>query len=237
MEGTIDLLPDACQDVRRVSFRLRDHGLAAFRGPSALGYPSALARATVRRVTRTNPSLPALVVCGPPASGKSTLGRALAAALSAALLDQDVLTGPLTAVVARLVGSDDLDSPALAKATRAARYETLAAAAEDNLQIGRPVVLVAPYSTERRDTAAWKRVSERLSHAGGAPTLVWLHATGEELLKRMAARAAGRDSAKLADRAFHLARTDLSEPVVPHIAVDSTAGLDEQCGVVLASIS
>ncbi|MDT4976001.1 MAG: hypothetical protein QOG98_1759, partial [Pseudonocardiales bacterium] len=64
---------------------------------------------------------PALVVCGAPASGKSTLGRALATRLGAAILDQDVLTAPLVAVVSALLGSADLDSPELAGATRAAR--------------------------------------------------------------------------------------------------------------------
>ncbi|MDQ1718276.1 MAG: hypothetical protein QOE89_2229 [Pseudonocardiales bacterium] len=188
-------------------------------------------------MTRTNPPLPALVVCGPPASGKSTLARALASRLGAALFDQDVLTGPLTSVVAQLLGSDDLDSPALAHATRAARYETLAAGAEDNLQIGRAVVLVAPYSTERRDPVAWKRLAERLSDAGGLATLVWLRVTGEELLARMAERAADRDRDKLEDAGAYLARTDLSEPIVPHIAVDATARVDAQCASVLARIS
>jgi predicted kinase len=189
------------------------------------------------RVNRTNPSLPALVVCGPPASGKSTLARALASRLGAALLDQDVLTGPLTEVVARLVGTDDLDSPALASATRAARYETLAAGAADNLRISRAVVLVAPYSTERRDPVAWNLLAERLSSAGGTATLVWLRLSGDELLTRMSARAAGRDRVKLADRAAFLAHADLSEPIVPHIAVDATVDVEEQCGVVLAAIS
>jgi hypothetical protein len=90
-------------------------------------------------------------------------------------------------------------------------------------------VLVAPYSTERRDPVAWKRLAERLSGAGGLATLVWLRVTGEELLARMSERAADRDRDKLADRAAYAARTDLSEPIVPHIAVDATAGVEEQC--------
>jgi mannose-6-phosphate isomerase len=188
-------------------------------------------------VTGTNPRQPALVVCGPPASGKSTLGRALAARLGAALLDQDVLTSPLTAVVASLLGADDLDSPALAGATRAARYETLIAGAQDNLSIGRPVVLVAPFTSERQDPAAWEQLVQRLQRAGGNVTLIWLRVDGAPLTARMLARSADRDEAKLADGATFLERTHLGPPLVAHIAVDATAGVHEQCDRVLREIS
>lgn len=187
-------------------------------------------------VSRTVTSLPALVICGPPASGKSTLAREIASRLRAALLDQDVLTGPLTAVVAQLIGFEDLDVRDLATATRAARYETLAAGATDNLQAGSAVVLVAPYSIERRDVAAWNLLTGRLASAGGATAMVWLRVTGELVLARMATRAAGRDLAKLDDPATYLARADLGVPIVPHIAVDATASLEEQCRLVLANI-
>jgi predicted kinase len=141
--------------------------------------------------------LPVVVVCGPPATGKSTLGAALARALGAALLDQDVVTGPLTAAVARQLGTDDLDSPALGGATRTARYETLHAAAEDNLRVGHPVVLVAPYTTERRDPAAWQRPADQLRAAGGTPFMVWLHLAPAGLLVRLRERSAARDRGKL----------------------------------------
>jgi predicted kinase len=180
---------------------------------------------------------PALVVCGAPASGKSTLGRALAARLGAAILDQDVLTAPLVAVVSAHLGSADLDSPELAGATRAARYETLTAGAEDNLRTGRPVVLVAPFSAERRDPEAWARLASRLDRAGGAATLVWLRLTGEQLLTRMRDRGAERDQAKLVDGAAYLARIDLTAPAVPHVAVDASDGVDQQCARVLAELS
>jgi hypothetical protein len=127
--------------------------------------------------------VPAVLVSGPVASGKSTLGAALAVRLGAALLDQDVLTGPLTSVVGSLVGSDDLDDPALATPTRAARYESLLATAVDNLRVGRPVVAVAPFTAERADPEAWARVRDRLVAAGGSPLLVWLRIERDELLR------------------------------------------------------
>jgi hypothetical protein len=51
----------------------------------------------------------------------------------------------------------------------AAGKSTLAAA---NLRTGRPVVLVAPFSTERADPSAWATATRRLE---AEPTLVWLH--------------------------------------------------------------
>lgn len=86
----------------------------------------------------------AVLIGGPPATGKSTLAAALAPRLGAALLDLDVATGPLTRVVSDLIGVHDPDDPALARLTRAARYDTLLGLAEANLQAGLPWSLSRP---------------------------------------------------------------------------------------------
>lgn len=171
---------------------------------------------------------PALLISGPPASGKSTLAVAVAARLRAALLDQDVLTGALTAVVGDLVGTHDLDDPALAALTRDARYEAVLATAEHNLRAGTPVVLVAPFTAERADPAAWHAVRGRLREAGGRPTLVWLRLPADELVRRLQARGAARDLGKLADPAAFATAGLLGPPVVEHVAVDATAGTEQQ---------
>jgi predicted kinase len=165
------------------------------------------------------------------------LGRALAAGLGAALLDLDVATAPLTAVVADLVGRSDLDDAGLAGMTRAARYETLFALAEDNLRVGHPVVLVAPFTAERRGAEAWSRVVDRLSAAGGTPTLVWLRAGRDLLVERLRSRGAARDRGKLADPAAFLDRIPLGPPGVPHLAVDASAPTARQCAAVLAGLA
>ena len=120
---------------------------------------------------RETTALPAVLLTGWPAAGKSTVGRALARRLGAALVDQDTATAPLVAVVAGLVGTDDLDDQRLAGPTRTARYETVTALAEDNLRIGTPVVLVAPFTRERRDPGARAALNRRLRAAGGTPLL------------------------------------------------------------------
>ena len=170
-------------------------------------------------------ALPAVLLSGAPASGKSTLSHLLARELRAAVIGQDVATAPLVDVVQRLIGVDDLDDPRLAGLTRAARYRVVLDLAVDNLRAGTPVVLVAPFSAERADPAAWAATHDRLTAAGGTPLLVWLHLEPIEVLRRLRERAASRDAAKLADEAAYLAGPAAPAavpPVVPHLPLDAT---------------
>ena len=171
--------------------------------------------------------LPVVLLTGPPASGKSTVGMALARHLRAALVDQDTATAPLTAVVARLVGVDDLDDQRLAGPTRAARYETVAALAEDNLRAGTPVVLVAPFTAERRDVLAWDALGGRLRAAGGSPLLVWLRVDPAVVVQRLRVRGEPRDAAKLTDVTAFIQALDVAGPAVPHVAVDAGGSVED----------
>jgi predicted kinase len=185
----------------------------------------------------TDPRLPVVLLTGPPASGKTTVGRALARHLGAALLDQDTATAALTAVVADLVGVHDLDDHRLAGPTRAARYETVTALAEDNLRCGMAVVLVAPFSAERRDVTAWDALDRRLRAAGGEPLLVWLRLDAAAVVQRLRARGEGRDAAKLADPSAFTNALDVAEPVVPHVAVDARGTTGEALRDILAALA
>ena len=179
----------------------------------------------------------AVLLTGWPASGKSTVGRALARRLGAALVDQDTATAPLVAVVADLVGVADLDDARLAGPTRRARYETVAALAEDNLRVGIPVVLVAPFTEERRDLDAWATLDHRLRAAGGAPLLVWLRLQPGTVVQRLQSRGADRDLSKLADAAAYTAALDVAEPVGPHLVVDGERPTEEVVDDVLAALT
>ena len=162
-----------------------------------------------------------VLLSGWPGSGKSTVGRTLASRLGAALVDQDTVTAPLVAVVADLVGTHDLDDVRLAGLTRDARYETVAAVAEENVRAGIPVVLVAPFTRERRDPQAWGALDRRLRAAGGSPLLVWLHLEPTVVVSRLQARGAARDLAKLADPDSFVAGLDQGAPVGPHVVVNA----------------
>jgi predicted kinase len=178
--------------------------------------------------------LAAILIGGPPATGKSTLAEALAPRLGAALLDLDVATAPLTRVISGLTGVHDLDDPDLAGLTRTARYDTLLGLAAANLRAGRPVVLVAPFSTERADPSAWATSTRRLV---AESTLVWLHLPRDELVRRLTRRAETRDENKIRDPASFLTALDLAPPSVPHLALDATQPTAVQVQAVLGHLS
>ena len=89
----------------------------------------------------------AVIVSGPPASGKTTLATALASALHYAIMDLDTVTGPLTRAALRAATGDEtaIDSTA-AVALRTPRYETLIDLAAANLAAGIGVVIAAPFT-------------------------------------------------------------------------------------------
>jgi predicted kinase len=161
----------------------------------------------------------AVLIGGPPATGKSTLATALAPEMGAALLDLDAATGPLTRVVSGLIGVRDLEDPVLAGLTRDARYDTLLQLADANLRAGLPVVLVAPFSRERAEASAWAATAQRLATD---PTMVWLYLPPQELIARLTRRALSRDEDKIRDPATFLTGLDLEPPVVPHLALDAS---------------
>ena len=184
-----------------------------------------------------NVAPPVVLLTGWPAAGKSTVGRELARRLGGALIDQDTATAPLVTVVADLVGVHDLTDPRLAGPTRRARYETVTALAEDNLRIGTPVVLVAPFTEERRDLDAWNALERRLRAAGGSPLLVWLRLEPATAIYRLRARGASRDTAKVTDPAAFVGALDTSEPVGPHFSVDGESPTDDVVQTVLAALA
>ncbi len=146
------------------------------------------------------PSSLAYVVAGPPGSGKSTLGRALASVTGAVLIDQDVATNPLMAALAALVGAgDDLDHPALRGPVRQARYQCVIDIASDNGKLGRDVVLVAPFTAESSGAAAWSELAGGLSPA--RVVLVWVTVPAEVALARRVHRDTPRDRAARLDPA------------------------------------
>jgi predicted kinase len=154
-----------------------------------------------------------VIVAGPPGAGKSTVAPGIAQALGAASIDIDATFSPIVPLL----------GPHARDVVRAAIYESLAVTTETSLQAGVHVVVVAPFTRERRDPVAWERLSARLSARGADTVLVWVHAPRELLLERLVARGETRDADKLADPASWLREAEPEAPPrVPHIAVEAT---------------
>ncbi|WP_407319862.1 AAA family ATPase [Isoptericola halotolerans] len=175
---------------------------------------------------RTGPWV--VLMTGPPGSGKSTTAAAFARSSGAALLDQDSMTNPLVDVVADLVGADDYADPRLATLVREARYSCVLRAAGDCARAGVPSVLVAPFSAERADVAAWDRLANEVASVGGRPVLAWLRIAPEELARRLLERRAARDAGKTADVGSYVAGLDLDAPVGPYVELDASMSVEAQ---------
>ena len=138
----------------------------------------------------------AVVIAGPPASGKTTLGAALAGALHYAFIDLDIVTGTMTRAALALSGAEEtaLDGE-LGAGLRDARYGALLDTTVANLNIGLGVVLSGPFTRERTDPARWEAIRERLG--GTEVPLICLSLEEPLRSERMRARGATRDRSKL----------------------------------------
>jgi predicted kinase len=158
---------------------------------------------------------------GPPGSGKSTLGRAVAARVGACMLDLDTATNPLIAHIAALTGAgDDLDHPSLRGAVRSARYRCLTDLAAENVRVGRSVVLVAPFTREGADAEAWQQLAHAMSPA--VPFLIWVDVPPAVALQRRQQRRLARDrTASLLTG--HELGAEFPRPVVDHLLANGAA--------------
>ena len=158
-------------------------------------------------------------VAGAAGSGKSTLGRQLAVAVGATLLDLDTITNPLLdALSERLAPGGHWNDADLRDLVRPARYACLLAAARDQRDTGRDLVLVAPFTAELSGGPEWMALCEAV--APDEPRVVWLDASPELLEQRLAARGEARDAGRPIGKS--------STPAVPHVPIDASLTLERQ---------
>jgi len=137
------------------------------------------------------------IVCGLPASGKSTFSRALAIDRGAAFFDSDTATDLVIQAAHRAAGIDphDRDSCVYKLTYREAVYETLFSLAEENLE-HTDVIIAGPFTSELEDKDLWlEKLEERFS--GSEVRLHHIEISESLRLERMKGRGAKRDKAKL----------------------------------------
>lgn len=166
-----------------------------------------------------------VVVAGSPCAGKTTLAAAIAAELSATLIDKDTLEWPLcnAALAAGGLASFAHESELYKTVLKHAAYETMERIAEQNTKVGGSVVLVAPFSSHVKDEQWQPTLQERLGV--GRVLVLWVTARHDVLLARKAGRAEGRDlvDGPAGDPAlFAASEAARSPPTGPHVLLDTT---------------
>lgn len=162
------------------------------------------------------------LVCGQPASGKSSFALTLAKRLSACLIDIDSTTEPIIqAAMSRLNGNpDDRDSPLFKSTFREPIHQTLFSIALLNLPINH-VVIAAPFTKEQRDPN-W---IDELKHLFGTDreiVAIYTYCDAAILKKRLESRGNKRDKSKLKQWDTYQAYYRSERPAFPHLAVDTS---------------
>jgi predicted kinase len=137
------------------------------------------------------------IVCGLPASGKTSFARELAGMTGSALFDSDTATDLIIQAAHRAAGLDphDRDSLTYKQTYRDPVYETLFALAKENLP-NTNVIIAGPFTAELKDKESWlqnlkQRFPDHTIH------LHHLELPEQQRLERMKARGALRDQTKL----------------------------------------
>lgn len=161
------------------------------------------------------------LVFGPPAAGKTTYARELAARTGAILLDSDEVAERLVRAGLGLAGMDpdDRDSSAYKSAFREAVYETLFDLAKSH-ESRLPVVIAGPFTREGGDADWPRRLELRL---GVMPQFHYVWCLPDVRKSRIEKRGAMRDLPKLADWANYVLTCRETAPVFPHHWVDTSA--------------
>jgi predicted kinase len=174
-------------------------------------------------------SVQVFVICGSPASGKTTYGTALAKEKRAVLIDIDACTERVVQAGLALAGLsvDDRDSPTFKAAFRNVIYEQLFDIATSQLESGSEldVVIVGPFTRELRDPTWRATLATRLRIDEERIHVHWVVADDATRFQRMLRRANPRDAAKLADYdAFLTYYGKVDEPpTFQHTRVDTSS--------------
>lgn len=174
---------------------------------------------------------PIFVICGAPASGKSTYAAALAKEKNAVFIDIDACTERVVKAGLALAGQDvnDRDSALFKSAFRDVIYEQMFDIATSQLDVTGsvlPIVIVGPFTRELRDPLWRSKLATRLHIDDEQRVNVhWVVADDATRFQRMVQRANPRDAAKLANYDSFLAYYGKADepPACEHTRIDTSS--------------
>jgi hypothetical protein len=167
----------------------------------------------------------------------------LARELGDAMFDLDDVAGPLTAAALEFLGyhEEDLDSVPQAAQLRTARYASLLRAARSNIELGRGVIVIAPFSQEIVDPSAWREVTSSLVQSGrGGPNatvrLIYVACPPQMLVDRLRQRGEARDRHKIDGPDGSGGVAERRSPVIDHIEIDGLLPTTDQVTYAISAL-
>ena len=144
------------------------------------------------------PNKKLILSASPPACGKTTLAKKLAAALGDVVyIDKDALN-PFGKQICRLCGKPyDPDSEFFVREIRELEYEVTMGMAYEALEFANAVIVNAPFGKEIRDVEYMTEVTKKAAALGAEVFLVFIMANADLCRVRMTARGSIRDVYKL----------------------------------------
>jgi predicted kinase len=139
-----------------------------------------------------------ILVTSPPASGKTTLAKALAKAMHETVyLDKDTLI-PLSKKIYEIAGEPyNRSSEFFENNIRNLEYQVILDFAAEAIQFDSNVIINAPFSREIRNPRAISAMRERFMRHQASLCVIWIECSIETTRQRMINRNSDRDTWKL----------------------------------------
>jgi len=140
-----------------------------------------------------------LFLIGLPASGKSTIGKMIASQFNFCYLDKDTVCNKFTGQLLELKGHSpsDRECAFYSDVIMDLEYKTILDIANDNLQLGKSVVIDAPFISYFSNPYYVEQLKEIYDWKNVTPIVLQVHVDFPILKSRMIERAVDRDEWKL----------------------------------------
>lgn len=170
-----------------------------------------------------------IVVTGPPACGKTKLGKLVAENLHMAISDKDHVTGQLLAAIMKDSGYEGEDySQTPLNRFRKAIYGCMEDVAKDNLKVKMGTVIISPYA-DRKNENWLPDLKNKVDPTRAAEWyVVFINISQELALQRMLKRNSPRDVIKVKDWQKFANKTYWGPPSCEHLIIDAADSLENK---------
>jgi predicted kinase len=182
-----------------------------------------------------------ILVTSPPASGKTTLAKALAKAMHETVyLDKDTLI-PLSKKIFEAASEHyDRSSDFFEKNIRDLEYEVILNFASEAINYDSNVIINAPFAREIRDKEYIKTLRARFEVLGAEVIVIWVSCSIETSRKRMMDRNSDRDTWKLSHWDEYIKTENYNSPDIDGLLIyknDTEEEVKENFKILLSELA